>query len=312
MQTVVEMRENYLSNQKAKKAELLKFNGVRCKDVYNCSVPFETQGKTYILGRVEKRDEFANSTSQLFEKKEDGIWYKAENFDPLPIEDPFIVQINGEFVVGGTHVVKEKGNVKTYYSYFYRGKDIFNLKYFTTGPNYMKDIRLVQLPESKIGVFSRPRSEEVKRLFGCESMVGFNCIQDLNDLCSEIINEAKFIDGFFEKDEWGGINQAFYLKDNYVGAIGHQSYTSYSNGKEMAVYINMAYIVDIQNLKVVAKKVIGTREDYPPAPSKTFGLSKCAFTSGIRLLNSKEVELYSGLGDAYEGKVIIENPFLNF
>ena len=30
----------------------------------------------------------------------------------------------------------------TYYGYFYRGTDISNLYYFTTGPYYMKDIRL--------------------------------------------------------------------------------------------------------------------------------------------------------------------------
>ena len=308
METIQELRKNYLLGQRAKQGELLRFQGVDNRDVYNCSVPFEYDGKTYILGRVEKRNEWANSMTLLFEKKED-IWQRALNFEPLPIEDPFITEINGEFVVGGTHVLKERGEVKTYYAYFYRGKDIFNLRYFTTGPEYMKDIRLVQLPRKKIGIFSRPRNDEIKQIFGYESQIGFCTIDSLDELDSKIIDSAKYIDGIFCKGEWGGVCQAFYLGNNLIGMIGHQCYTEYIEGSEKAVYLNTAYVIELSTGKLLSKKVIGQRSDYPQGESKIPGLSDCTFTSGMVYINKYEAELYSGLGDVSEGKIIIENPF---
>ena len=61
--------------------------------------------------------------------------------------------------MGGTHVQYERGKYSTFFGYFFRGTDIHDLYYFTTGPNKMKDIRLVPLSDGKIGVFSL--SEEV-------------------------------------------------------------------------------------------------------------------------------------------------------
>ncbi len=309
MKTIQQLRQIYEQIKVPKDAALLEFEGVEGKDVYNCSIPFESGGKTYILGRVEKRNEWASSVSKLFEKKDDGKWHKVNEFDPLPIEDPFCVQINGEIVVGGTHVLKERGLVKTYYGYFYRGKDIFSLRYFTTGPEYMKDIRLVQLPEGRIGVFSRPRSDEIKEKYGSESLVGFTVLNSLDELDSDSINAAKYIDGLFCKDEWGGVNQAFYLGDGLVGAIGHQGYRYFNEAGEHAVYLNMAYVFNINTRELLEKKVIGQRSDYPESSYKVPGLKDCAFTSGIVFRKDGRAELYSGLGDTSEGKIVIENPF---
>lgn len=310
MLTIAKLREEYEKTRPKREAELLRFAGVNGRDVYNCSVPFEDGGKTYILGRVEERKKFACSVCYLFEKKEDGVWYKVPEFDALPLEDPFYTKINGEVIVIGTHVVKEQGRVKTYYGYFYRGTDIFHLEYFTTGPKYMKDIRLVQLPENKIGVFSRPRCEKMKEIYGCESMVGFTVISSLDELTAEVIQSAKYLKNFFEADEWGGVNQAFWLGSNLIGAIGHQSYSYVDQqGCEWSSYVNTAYIVDVEAGEVKEKKVIATRNDYPPTDSKLKGLGDCAFTSGIIGIENDVVELYSGLSDVDQGKVLIDNPF---
>ena len=310
MQTIIKMREAYEQRKEKRESAVLRFFGVDGRDVYNCSVPFEQDGKKYILGRVEARDRFACSVTYLFEEGADGAWYKVESFDALPIEDPCYTKVNGEIVVIGTHVVKERGRVKTYYGYFFRGKDIFHLEYFTTGPKYMKDIRLVQLPENKIGVFSRPRCEKTKALYGSESMVGFTIVSNLDELTAERIENAPYLQNFFEADEWGGVNQAFWLGDNWVGAIGHQSYTAYDEaGAERAVYLNTAYLVDINKNEVLEKKVIATRGDYPETPCKLKGLCDCAFTSGIVDETQAIVRLYSGLSDAGQGWVEIENPF---
>ena len=48
----------------------LKFAGVDGYDVYNCSIPFLHQGKKYIFGRVEKRNEWAESLFICLKKPE--------------------------------------------------------------------------------------------------------------------------------------------------------------------------------------------------------------------------------------------------
>ena len=308
METIQQMRQCYEQIKKPTDPELLVFEGVCGRDVYNCSIPFEENGKTYILGRVERRSEWTNSIVLLFEKQADGKWHKVEAFEALPLEDPFFVRINGEIVVGGTHAVKERGKLKTYYTYFYRGHDIFDLHYFTTGPDYMKDIRLVQLPAGQVGVFSRPRSEEIMRQYGCESQVGFTVLNSLDELDSHTVDAAKYIGGLFEKGEWGGVNQALYLGNGLIGGIGHQCYKDMSDSDEKMVYLNTAYVFDIRNKSLLQKKVIGVRADYPLTANKAPALADCAFTSGIVYADGR-AELYSGLGDTSEGKIVIEDPF---
>ena len=46
----------------------LTFLGIDGFDVYNCSIPFRWEGKEYIYGRVEKREEWARSWSGYLKK----------------------------------------------------------------------------------------------------------------------------------------------------------------------------------------------------------------------------------------------------
>lgn len=108
----------------------------------------------------------------------------------------------GQLVRNHREIVRyNQGRLDTYYGYFYKGSDLHDLLYFTTGPDYMNDIRLVQLHGNKIGVFSRPRNEEVRRLYGSESLIGFTVIDSLDELSAKVIENAPFIAGLFQKDE---------------------------------------------------------------------------------------------------------------
>ena len=309
---IEQLRKEYDANNVKKDGKLLKFSGVKGKDVYNCSIPFVYGDSTYILGRVEPRKKFADSVSYLFRQNKNGVWQKVHGFDALPIEDPCYIRLDNEVVVIGTHVVKECGRIKTYYGYFYRGKDVFHLEYFTTGPYYMKDIRLVQLPRGEIGVFSRPRSDEIKKKYGSESVVGFTVIKSLDELSASVIEKAEVIVGFFSSEEWGGVNQAFWLGNGLIGLIGHQCYNRGQVGADGVTYLNTAYIFDMKANTVIDMKIIATRDDYPETESKLPGLKDCAFTSGITDFPKESVELYSGLSDVAEGVVTIENPFLKY
>lgn len=286
----------------------LRFEGVDGYDVYNPSIPFTWQGELFIYGRVEKRDEWARSWTGLFRNTGPDHWTLAT--DSLhqhhhQLEDPYIAVIDGQLVLGGTHVQMERGKIDTYYGYFYKGTDLADLVYFTTGPTYMKDIRLVKLRDGRIGVFSRPRNDEVMAKYGCESLIGFTIIDSLNDLGRAAVQEAPFIPDFFGRGEWGGCNQAYLLDDDRIGVIGHHSYLD----GDQQVYTNIAFVFDPTSREVTDRKVIGTRPCYPSGPMKKPTLADCAFPAGIVTRPDGMVDLYSGLSDCTSGRVTIPNPF---
>ena len=288
----------------------LQFHGVEGYDVYNCSIPFLWNGKTYIYGRVEKREIWAGSWVRLFEQTGPDTYTLVPGSRAYQLEDPYISFFRGELVMGGTHVRKRCGAIDTYYGYFYRGRDLDDLEYFTTGPHEMKDIRLVELADGSLGVFSRPRSPEIEAKYGSASIVGFARIPSLEQLTSEVITSARPIDGLFGPGEWVGCNQVYLLENGRLGVAAHQSFSQPQPGGEpLAVYLNTAFEFDPDSFTVSNKKVIGTRACYPAGPAKRPQLVDCTFTSGLVMRQDGRVDLYGGIGDAQEGRITIDYPF---
>lgn len=287
---------------------LLRFDGVEGWDVYNCSLPFTgVDGNRYIYGRVERPDEWASSVARLFREVGKDHFAAVENTMIYQLEDPFLARIHGELIMGGTHVRKTKGKIDTYYGYFYRG-DETGMKYFTTGPDRMKDIRLIELADGRIGVFSRPRHG--KFAGGAQSQIGFAVIDSLDELDAELIASAPYLEGLFGAGEWGGVNQAYRLESGKIGVIGHMSYTDRTpEGEQLLVYVNTAFVLDPEAKTVTPPEIIGTKSCYPACAPKLPRLADCAFTSGILPREDGLVDLYSGIGDAGEGRITIDNPF---
>lgn len=285
----------------------LTFLGVNNFDVYNCSQPFNWSGKNYLFGRVEKREEWMRSWVRLFEQTGVDRWTVVPDSMIYQLEDPYISVINNELVFGGTHVRLQQNKLDTYYGYFYSGKDINNLYYFTTGPDFMKDIRLVQLSDGKIGVFSRPRSKEILEKYGSESMVGFTIVDSLEELTNECVQNAELIPNLFSDNQWGGCNQAFLLDSGKIGVLGHVSYQD--DNTNQSVYANMAFVFDPYTRDIYNYHIIATRGSYPVGPAKKKNLCDCAFTSGMIMREDGNVDLYSGIGDCEEGKVVVPYPF---
>lgn len=306
---IKEERKSFEEKYVVKEAAILRFYGVEGYDVYNCSLPFVWEGKRYIFGRVERRSEWMRSWVRLFEECGKDEWRLVPESMIYQLEDPYISKVHHELVLGGTHVKVKSSQLDTYYGYFYKGVDINDLYYFTTGPDYMKDIRLVELADGRIGVFSRPRNEEIMKIYGCESMVGFAIIDSLKDLTEEVIDNAPYVEGLFGPEEWGGCNQAYLLDSGKIGVIGHISYLNRMNGSEVSSYMNMSFVMDPNTRKIENYKIIGTRSVYPEGPAKKSNLIDCAFTSGIVMRPDGMADLYSGIGDCQEGRVVIPYPF---
>ena len=287
---------------------LLKFHGVDGFDVYNCSLPFiGKDGGTYIYGRVEKPHEWANSTVVLFARVGKDEYERVRDSMIYQLEDPFLSRIGGELVLGGTHVRKRRGGIDTYYGYFYRG-DESRMTYFTTGPDFMKDIRLLELSDGRIGVFSRPRHGTYQG--GAQSQIGFTVIDSLEELDAKVIAEAPYLAGIIGDGEWGGVNQAYMLKSGKIGVIGHLSYDDETaDGQDLQVYVNTAFLLDPDTMTVGDSYIIGTKSCYPPCTPKVPRLADCVFTTGIVPRGDGKVDLYSGVGDNREGRITIDDPF---
>ncbi len=286
------------------KATKIKFKGVDGYDVYNPSVPFSNQ--KYIYGRVEKREDWARSTTKLFQKTNEDEYTVKGEIKPLPIEDPFINEIDGQLVLGGVRVFHKQDKIDKFYTYFYKGKNINSLKYFSKGPKNMKDIRLVELDNQKIGVFTRPKSEKIKKKYGSEATICFIIINSLEELNSSNINKAKNIPGIFKENEWGGCNQAINLGKGKIGVIGHKSYKK----EDQYIYDVISFVYDIKKNTINDFKIIASRNFFEKGPCKKDYLKKICFPAGIVFLSKNEVALYTGLNDCEVGKIIISNPFL--
>ncbi|WP_163878447.1 DUF1861 family protein [Paenibacillus favisporus] len=304
------IRKQFEENKRIYESAILTFHGVDGFDVYNISIPFEREGRRYLFGRVERRNEWARSWVRLFEETRHDEWTLVPDSMIYTLEDPYISEIGSELIMGGTHVQFEAGRVKTYFGYFHRGTDLNDLRYFTTGPNKMKDIRLVAMPNGKIGVFSRPRGAETHGKYGSESMIGFAVIDSLDQLTAEVIENAPYIGGIFGEGEWGGVNQAYLLDSGKLGIVGHLCYRDRdAEGGEVKVYLNMAFVFDPVTWKAVDLHLIGSRTCYPPGPYKMPDLVDCAFTSGIVMRPDGKADLYSGIGDCQAGRITIDYPF---
>lgn len=292
---------------------LLKFIGVDGYDVYNTSIPFTCGGRSFIFGRVEKREEWARSWVRLFEQTDSDQWSIVPESHVYPLEDPTVTVINNSLLLNGTHVQYRRGQLDRFYSYFYRGKNPGDLYHFATGPDNMKDIRLVELEDGRIGLFSRPRSQEIIDQYGSASMIGFAVVDHLDELDAQVIENASYIPDLFGEQEWGGCNQCYKLDNSLIGVIAHKSFSQTDeDGIDQKVYVVTAFIFDPKTHRVLSEKVIATRDSFPQVTSKTPYLKKCAFASGIVLRPDGRVDLYSGLGDTHEGRITIDNPFSGY
>lgn len=285
--------------------EKLKFEGVEEEyDVYNISAPFHVGDKVFVTGRVEKTEDVADSQVMLFEQRNGG-WCLANEQPKFKMEDGFATYIGEELIIGGVDVfpdpTEEGPNHKNYRTIFYRGKDTTSLEQFAVGPDKMKDIRLISLPNGKIGVFTRPQDGKYDG-----GKIGYMEIDSLDDLKKkDILNNAEIIENQFPEGEWGGANELHLLEDGRIGVIGHIAYQD-EKGKH---YYAMAFIYDPKTKSSSPIKIIATRKNFPPGKAKRPELNDIIFPGGLIRNGDGTATLYAGLGDAETGKITIADPF---
>jgi len=275
---------------------------VKDKTTYNPTIPFKDKGTTYMGVRVESLESELDSRTYFAHNLRDGSWEINDSLPSFPLQDPAYMKIGNELYIAGVKVQNTTNGV-LWNQEFYRGDSIKNLEHFFSGPQGMKDIRLVDLKD-RIGVFTRPRGK-----IGGLGKIGYleiGRIDELQKLSETDWYSAQLIDGLFEDSTWGGVNQALKLPDETIGVIGHKAHKTEYNSVLKKYYYAISFIFNPVTKIVLDCRIIAKRKDFPNSPSKrTPELSDIIFPAGI----DEKYILYCGLSDYCIGVKKIENPF---
>ncbi len=277
---------------------ILDFDGIANKTAYNPTVPFVHEGRRYMGVRVESLEsELDSQTRFAYEQLgKSNKWRFDDNIPALPLQDPSYVTINGKIILVGVNIQPASNGI-AYRTWFYQSDSVRDLEFFTSGPSGMKDIRLVDLRD-RIGVFTRPNGE-----------IGYlevGSVDELRRFSEGDWYSARTIDGLFDDTYWGGVNQALRLPHGGIGVIGHVANNTGNGNGLQKNYRTMSFTFDPRTKTHDGLRIIATRDDFPPSPSKKSPESdNVIFPAGI----DDSGTLYCGLSDFCVGSRKIPNPF---
>ena len=287
------------------KGTLLPFTGAEGFDVYNPSVPFSFMGRTVIAARVQRRDGCA-SEARLFARQPDGsfaLMPDAPRF--IGMEDPFVTVVAGKTLLGGTEAEwTDSGGLIGYRAAFYRLNGLGAPELLFRGPERMKDIRLTELPDGRIAVFTRPQGEAM-RPYRRTAAIGMFLSNSLLEITAEKIATAPLFQWHFLPDEWGGVNALYPLPDGKIGAVGH---IARGEGGTLHYY-STAQVIDPERRTMSPLRVIACRDCWPDAPAREPRLRDVCFTAGLIRRTDGTADLYTGLSDAACGVMRMPDPF---
>lgn len=296
----------YKSNKTVKSSEKINFylgDGDK-RDVYNISAPFEWKGERLIAGRVEERD--SEDSTVIFFTEQNGTWIPRKGYPELRLQDPFTAKINDEIMVGGVEIYNDpdcKGRL-AYRTIFYKGRNLDELKRFTYGPERMKDIRLLQLDNKDILVFSRPQGE-----IGGRGKIAYTILKDISELSVSTIEQAILLEDQFDEEEWGGVNELHVLKNGKIGVLSHIAKFDEEGNRH---YYSSSFCFDIETKEYTPMKIIATRDDFKPGAAKRPDLIDVIFSGGIQRQPNGYAKLYCGVSDAEAHVALIADPFLEY
>ncbi|MBY0164362.1 DUF1861 family protein [Paenibacillus lautus] len=282
----------------------LSFSGVGDKDVYNITAPFRIDGVTVIAGRVESRD--SEHSEIRFFVEQDGIWIPKEGAPVFTLQDPFFTFIHGELVLGGVEIFPHPTmeHALMWRTVFRKGQTLNELSLFFTGPDAMKDLRLIELAGGEIGVFTRPQGEK-----GGRGKIGFTKVNSLEDVTVELVNDAPLLADQFIDAEWGGANELHLLSNGLVGVLGHVANFDEAGDRH---YYPMVFALDPQTGEFSDMELIAMRAEFLPGETKRPDLADVVFSGGLVRHADGTADLYAGISDAEAHRITIQDPFLKF
>jgi len=299
-----ELLESFEKTKLTARGEKIRFADVDGRDVYNITAPFDVDENRVIAARVEERD--SEFSKVMFFVNRGETWIPLKGAPIFDLQDPFITRIHGEIVFGGVDVYPNENapHQLCWRTFFFRGKSIYDLKYFAKGPEGMKDIRLVELADKRIGIFTRPQGK-----IGGRGKIGFTIIDNLDELNAEVIEKAPLIENQFIDEEWGGVNEVHLLKNGKIGVLGHIARFDAEGNRH---YYPMVFMFDPVTKKASPIRIIAARKNFDEGEFKRTDLINVVFSGGLIRRNDGYAELYVGVSDAEAHKIVIPDPFLQY
>jgi hypothetical protein len=279
----------------------LVFHDVDGLDVYNPSAPFVSAGRQVIAGRVERRDS-EQSQVRFFEQRGKG-WHLIDDAPTLALQDPFFTFIGATLVLGGVEIFDVGGRLH-WRTVFMRGTDIFSLSRFLVGPDGMKDIRLTQLADGRIGIFTRPQGA-----VGGRGTIGYTEADHLDAITPELISSAPLLEGMFHPLDWGGANQTKALPGGEVGVLSHMACFENDEPTSSRHYFACTFVFDPRTRRWRDFKVIACRSQFAAGSAKRPDLTDVVFPSGLVFDGDGRVTLYAGVSDAEAHWLEVDNPY---
>lgn len=302
-QTCAELLQEFRQANMDVRGQKLLFSDVGNRDVYNITAPFLDEGEWVIAGRVEGRDT-EHSVVQFFVER-NGVWSPRPDSPTFVLQDPFVTRINAELIFGGVEIFPHLtiSGALGWRTKFYRGANVRELRPFASGPDGMKDIRLVQMANGKIGVFTRPQGE-----VGGRGKIGFIAVDDLKDVTPAVIAKAKLLEQFVD-EEWGGANEVHLLSNGLLGVLGHIACFGEQGERH---YYAMVFCFNPLTFKASPLQIIATRSNFPPGEVKRPDLVDVIFSGGLHRLPNGQARFYAGVSDAEAHLITISDPFLKY
>ncbi|KIL43141.1 MTP-1 family protein [Jeotgalibacillus campisalis] len=304
VKTCAVLLEEFRKKEQPTHPKKLLFSGVENRDLYNIAAPFEDAGESVIAGRVEARD--SEESEVYFFVERDGEWVPRKNASVLKLQDPFWTRIAGELVLGGVETFPHPTleNALGWRTVFYKGTSVDELKAFASGPDGMKDLRLVELKEGAIGVLTRPQGDK-----GGRGKIGFTVISSLDELTHKVIEEAPLLEGQFAEGEWGGANEVHVLSNGLLGVLGHIASFDEEGNRH---YYPMIFCLDPQTNQTTEIELIAARSNFLEGAAKRPDLVDVVFSGGLVRLTNGSAQLFVGTSDAEAQQILIPDPFLPY
>jgi hypothetical protein len=292
------MLERYHASPKPGPGTLVTLVGLTNRDGYNPSNPVPDGAHPFTYVRVEPREDEFDSWSVPFRQLAVDRWELDEKLPPLRLQDPFVAVIDGTLMVGGVRIVDRSPERVLWETVFMRGASLDALSEFARSPLLMKDVRLIEVEEGIIGIFTRPLGGSAGR-----GQIGYTEISSLDELTTVVMAEADMLHMQPIPEQWWGANAVYRLDRNTLGVLGHIAKFE----GDTRHYYPIAFVFDRLRRRIVrGPEIIADRSCFPPHRAKRADLENVIFPAW---LDQPRGVLCGGLSDAAIGVVNIEDPF---
>ena len=295
-------------------------------DIYNSSAPIWDGHHWLQIVREEKGDQF---TSQLtFFSQVSGNKYRREvdvsNLSELSIgyicQDPANAWIQQNLVITQVEVDPQSLNDTSQdtrlHSAIYAGENLNNLRLIARSPDRMKGVRLVELQDGKIAVFTRPQSPGDPDRGGL-GKIGLTVVESLDQINTDVLAAAPLIPELFSEDdeEWRGVNHVRLLPNGDLAVLAHIARFEKSEIDHSKGYYPYFFTLDPITLRVENQQLLAKVADFRlngQIKAKLPELENVSYPSALLFPNDDITSSYaiymSGMKDSKMAAICIPNP----